>query len=108
LDAPAVKGLVIYGARCGTLKFFAAWVEWSGTFIGWLKVQPAVEGVDSDFGVGEVLGRPLFLGITMDLNGHMAVDRFVQGSGKLPGIWALLVDERVRRRRSAGTGSHPL
>jgi hypothetical protein len=27
LDAPAVKGLVIYGARCGTVKFFAAWVR---------------------------------------------------------------------------------
>jgi hypothetical protein len=34
LDAPAVKGLVIYAARCGPLKFYAAWVESIGTFIG--------------------------------------------------------------------------
>jgi len=26
-DAPAVKGLVIYAARCGVLKFYAAWVR---------------------------------------------------------------------------------
>ena len=73
-----MKGLVIYGARCGSLKFYAAWVEWSGTFIGWLKVQPAVEGVDSDFGVGEVFGKRLDSKISMDLNGHMAIDRFVR------------------------------
>jgi hypothetical protein len=76
LGAPAVKGLVIYAARCGTLKFYAAWVEWSGTFIGWLKVQPAVEGIDSDFGVGEVFGKRLDSKISLDLKGHLAVDRF--------------------------------
>jgi len=27
LDAPVVKGLVIYGARCGSLMFYAAWVR---------------------------------------------------------------------------------
>ena len=33
MDAPMVKGLIIYAARCGTFKFYAAWVEWSGTFV---------------------------------------------------------------------------
>jgi len=78
LDAPKVKGIIIYAARCGTFKFYTAWVEWSGTFIGWLKVQPAVERIDPDYAVGEISGRPLFLGITLDLSGHMAIGRFVQ------------------------------
>ena len=77
LDTPIVKGLVIYGARCGTVKFYAAWVEWSGIFLGWMKIQPAVEDVDSDYATGKVLGKPLFLGISLDISGHAAFDRFV-------------------------------
>ena len=78
MDAPKVNGLMIYAAQCGTFKFYAAWVEWSGTFIGWLKVQPAVEGVDSDFGIGEVFGKRLDSKISLNLKGHLAVDRFSQ------------------------------
>jgi hypothetical protein len=78
MDAPTVKGLVIYAARCGTFKFFAAWVARSGTFLGWMRIQPAIEGVDSDYAVGEVLGRPLFMGISLDITGHMAIDKFQQ------------------------------
>jgi len=76
IDPPTVKGLTTYGARCGTTKFYAAWVEWSGTFLGWMRVQPQVIGVESDYAVGEVLERPLFRGITIDLSGHDALDRF--------------------------------
>ena len=82
-----MKGLVVYAARCGSLKFFAAWVESTGTFIGWFKVQPAVEGVDSDFGIGEVFGKRLDSKISLDLNGHLAVDRFVQELRKV--AWAI-------------------
>ena len=78
VEAPAVKGLVVYGARCGTIKFYAAWVEWSGTFAGWLVVRPVVDGVDSDFGVGEVFGKPLLEKILLDLDRHKAIDRFTQ------------------------------
>jgi len=78
LGAPAVKGLVIYSASCGTLKFYTAWVESTGTFIGWMKVQPAVEGVDSDFGVGELFGKRLDSKISLDLSGHDAIDKFSQ------------------------------
>jgi len=91
LDAPAVKGLVCYAARCGTLKFFAAWVEWPGTFVGWMVVRPAVEGVDSDFGVGEVFGKRLDSKMSLDLKGHLAVDRFVRELGKV--AWAIGVNE---------------
>jgi hypothetical protein len=78
MDPPSVKGLVIYAARCGSFKFFAAWVAWSGTFLGWMRIQPAVEGVDSDYAIGEVLGRQLFMGISLDITGHMAIDKFQQ------------------------------
>jgi hypothetical protein len=87
LDAPSVKGLVIYAARCGSVKFYAAWVETTGTFVGWLKVRPAIEGVDSDFGVGEVFGKPLDSKISMDSKGHLAIDRFVRELGKV--AWAI-------------------
>jgi hypothetical protein len=87
LDAPAVKGIVIYGARCGTMKFYVAWVEWSGTFVGWMVIRPAVEGVDSDFGIGEVFGKPIDSKISMDLKGHLVIDRFIQELRKV--AWAI-------------------
>jgi len=126
LEAPAVRGLSTYAAMCGPFRFYAAWVEWSGTFIreeatanrgwqrsvsdrmettgfpglarrtnrgtnalsagsvefsrwsfiGWMRTQPVVVGVDSEYAVGEVLGRPLFMGVVIDLSGHDASDRF--------------------------------
>ena len=91
VDAPKVNGFIIYAAQCWTFKFYAAWVEWSGTFIGWLKVQPAVEGVESDYGIGEVLGKPIYSKITMDIKGHLAVDRFVRELRKV--AWAIGVHE---------------
>jgi hypothetical protein len=79
IDAPIVKGLTIYGIKCGKTKFYGAWVEWSGTFIGWMRIQPHIAGIESDYAVGEVLGRPVFVGITLDLSGHDAIDKFTQG-----------------------------
>jgi hypothetical protein len=72
-----VKGLIIYRAKCGTMKFNAAWVEWSRTFVGWMKVQPAIEGLDTDNAVGEVLGRPVFMVIIVYLCGHDAIDKLL-------------------------------
>ena len=43
-----------------------------------MRIQPAIEGVDSDYAIGEVLGRQLFMGISLDLSGHMAIDKFQQ------------------------------
>jgi hypothetical protein len=64
LEAPAVKGLVIFGAELkGTgTKFFGAWTEWGGTFIGWMRTRPnlAAEEQDTVYAIGEVLGRPVF------------------------------------------------
>jgi hypothetical protein len=78
VPAKFVKELVLYAAQCGPFKFFAAWVAWSGTFLGWMRIQPAIEGVDSDYAVGGVLGRQLIMGISLDITGHMAVDKFQQ------------------------------
>ena len=78
VEAPTVKGLTVYGAKCGESRYFGAWIERSGVFIGWMRIQPHIAGIDSDYAVGDVLGRPLFLGISLDLNGHMALDRFCQ------------------------------
>jgi len=76
LDAPAVKGLTIYGVKCGETRYFGAWIERSGVFIGWMRIQPHIAGVDSDYAVGEVLKIPIFMGITLELSGHDAIDRF--------------------------------
>jgi len=64
VEAPKVKGLVVYGAGLkGTgTRYFAAWTEWGGTFIGWMRVRPnlAAEEQDSVYAIGEVLGRSVF------------------------------------------------
>jgi len=76
VEAPAVKGLTVYGVKCGESRYFGAWIERSGVFIGWMRIQPHISGIDSDYAVGEVLQRPVFMGISLDLSGHDAVDRF--------------------------------
>jgi len=78
VEAPAVKGLTVYGAKSGETRFYGARIERSGVFVGWMRIQPHIAGVDSDYAVGEVLQRPVFMGITMDLSGHDAVDKFTQ------------------------------
>ena len=50
-----------------------------------------MEGVDSDFGVGEVLGKPIYSKISMDIKGHFAIDRFVQELQRV--VWAIGVVE---------------
>jgi hypothetical protein len=76
LDAPTVKGLTVYAAKSGETRFYGAWIERSGVFVGWMRIQPHIAGVDSDYAVGEVLQRPVFIGISLDLRGHDAIDRF--------------------------------
>jgi len=41
-----------------------------------MRIQPHVAGIDSDYTVGEVLGRPLFIGISLEPSGHDAIDWF--------------------------------
>jgi len=77
-DAPTVNGLTVYGVKCGEMRFYGAWIERSGVFIGWMRIQPHIAGIESDYAVGEVLQRPVFIGITLDLSGHDAVDKFTQ------------------------------
>jgi hypothetical protein len=77
VEAPLVKGLTVYGAKNGETRFYGAWTERSGVFIGWMKIQPHIAGVDSDYAVGEILGRSVFEAVSIDLSGHAAVDRFV-------------------------------
>jgi hypothetical protein len=64
VEAPKVKGLVVFGAELkGTgTRFFGAWTEWDGTFIGWMRTRPnlAGEAPDAVHAIGEVLGRPVF------------------------------------------------
>jgi hypothetical protein len=76
IEAPSVKGLKVYAAKSGNIRFFGAWIERSGVFVGWMRIQPHISGIESDYAVGEVLGRPVFMGITLDLSGHDAIDRF--------------------------------
>jgi len=61
VEAPKVKGLVVYGAGLkGTgTRYFAAWTEWGGTFIGWMRVRPNLAGATPDavHAIGKVLGN---------------------------------------------------
>ena len=34
VDVPSVRGLTIYAARCGNIRFFGAWTQRSGVFCG--------------------------------------------------------------------------
>jgi hypothetical protein len=78
LDAPIVKGLAIFAAKSGETSFYGAWTAASGVFIGWMRIQPQISGIDSDYAVGEILGRTIFEAVSIDLSGHAAVDRFVR------------------------------
>jgi len=78
IDAPVVKGLTVYAVRSGTTRFYGAWTELGGNFIGWMRIQSQVAGIESDYAVGEILGRPVFAAISIDLSGHDAVDRFTR------------------------------
>ena len=64
VEAPKVKGLVIFGAELkGTgTKFYGAWIEWGQTFIGWMRTRPNLAGdtPDAIHATGEVLGRAIF------------------------------------------------
>ena len=77
MPTPLSSGsLSINGARSGKTRYYGAWIERSGVFVGWLRIQPQVVGIDADYAVGEVLGRSVFVGVTSDLDGHDAIDRF--------------------------------
>jgi len=78
IDTPTINGLTVYGVKNGNSRFYGAWIERSGVFIGWMRIQPHIAGVDSDYAVGEVLQRPVFMGITLDLSGHDAEDKFTR------------------------------
>ena len=64
VEAPEIKGLVVFGAELkGTgTRFFGAWTEWGGTFIGWMRTRPNLAGDQPDgiHAIGEVLGRSVF------------------------------------------------
>ncbi len=78
LDTPSIKGLEIFATRSGETRFYGVWTAASGVFIGWMRIQPQISGIDSDYAVGEILGRSIFDAISIDLNGHMAIDRFTR------------------------------
>jgi hypothetical protein len=52
-----------------------------------MVVRPAVEGINSDFWIGEKFGKPIDSKISMDIKGHLTVDRFVRELGKV--AWAI-------------------
>jgi hypothetical protein len=64
VEAPKVKGLVIFGAELkGTgTRYFAAWTEWGGTFIGWMRTRPNLAGNEPNavHAIGEVLARSIY------------------------------------------------
>jgi hypothetical protein len=62
IEAPAVRGLSIYGARNGQMRFYGAWTERSGIFVGWMRKKPNLAGdtPDAVHAIGEVLGRSVF------------------------------------------------
>jgi hypothetical protein len=62
IEAPAVKGLTVYGARNGQTRFYGAWTRRSGIFVGWMRARPNLAGdtPDAVHAIGEVLGRSVF------------------------------------------------
>ena len=46
-----------------------------------------MEGINSDFWIGEKFGKPIDSKISMDIKGHLTVDRFVRELGKV--AWAI-------------------
>ena len=70
--------MTVYAVRSGATRFYGAWTELGGNFTGWMRIQPQVSGIESDYAVGEILGRPVFTTISIDLSGHDAVDKFTQ------------------------------
>jgi hypothetical protein len=64
IEAPKIQGLVVFGAElkgAGT-RFYGAWTEESGIFIGWMRTRPNLAGdtPDAVHAIGEVLGRSVF------------------------------------------------
>ena len=64
VDAPKIQGLVVFGAElkgAGT-RYYGAWTEWGGTFIGWMRTRPNLAGGEQDsvHAIGEVFGRAVF------------------------------------------------
>jgi hypothetical protein len=43
-----------------------------------MRIQPHLAEVDSDYAVGEVLQRPVFIGISLDISGHDAEGKFTR------------------------------
>jgi len=62
IEAPEVEGLTVYGARTGQTRFYGAWIQRSGIFVGWMRTRPnlAGEAPDAVHATGEVLGRSVF------------------------------------------------
>ena len=62
IEAPAVEGLSIYGARNGQTRFYGAWIRRSGIFVGWMRTRPNLAGPEQEsaYAIGEVLGRSVF------------------------------------------------
>jgi len=77
IDTIVVKGLMVYAVKNGNTRFYGAWTELGDIFVGWMRIQPHISGIESDYAIGEVFGRPVFVGITLDLSGHDAIDKFV-------------------------------
>jgi len=83
VQAPAVKGLVIYGAirKASKTQFYGAWTAQCGNFIGWMRIQPHLSEIDGEYAIGEVLGMPLFgcKDAENGLDGPRAMERFEKG-----------------------------
>ena len=103
VDTAPVKGLTVYGAKCGETTFYGAWMARLGVFVGWMRIQPQIAGIGSNYAVGDVLGRPVFVGISLDLSGHNALDKFTMALNEAAGD--LGVDGRGGSRRRAGNGT---
>jgi hypothetical protein len=69
IKAPSVKDARVYAAEAFGGRFYAAWSDFTGMFMGWLRIEVTHMGKSSmTFALGEVGGKPVF----SDMSDHRA------------------------------------
>jgi hypothetical protein len=59
IDAPKIKGLIVYAAQGFGASLYAAWTE-AGKFVGWMQYHPSLSAMDHQFAIGQVLGEQVW------------------------------------------------
>lgn len=59
IEAPRIKGLVVYAAEGFGARLYAAWTG-AGKFVGWMQYHPSLSAMDHQFAIGVVLGEQVW------------------------------------------------